>query len=169
MRCVLWCPDGAPMPAELKTVLDRRGVGVVEVGGPCDAVANTFEEAGYRTRPALDEPVVLMLVDPTRLPEAGHVVRSVQSHLPRAVCWMYQAGANPRLRAVVESDVSAWLGEETDDLISVVRSPTPRPKAAPGLRLSGTEAEAKPSGDSGSMLTDEELSMLLGENEREAR
>ena len=152
-------------------MLDRRGVAVVEVGGPCEAVARTFEEAGFRTRPALDEPVVLMLVDPAHLPEAGHVVRSVQSHLPRAVCWMYQAGANPRLRAVVESDVSAWLGEQTDDLITVVKSP-PRPVApskAQGLRLTGTEAEHAQGGDNGSMLTDEELSMLLGDNEREAR
>lgn len=51
---------------------------------------------------------VLLMVHPTMLSDAADVVTELRTYAPGALSWKYDASANPRLSAVVESDVAKW-------------------------------------------------------------
>mgnify|MGYP007037743228 CR=1 FL=1 len=56
--------------------------------------------------------VVLLLVEPRGLESAARVTEMVERGLSSATVWMFEASANPGLRAVVASDVDAWREAE---------------------------------------------------------
>ena len=101
-RCVLY--HRGSVPDELVVTLTSRGVEAILCDNPYAALAELFSLDGGgegEKRGGL----ILLLVEPGGLPGAATVVRVVERHAPRAVCWAYERGADPRLRAVVSKDV----------------------------------------------------------------
>lgn len=154
--CVLWHPAGAQIPSELLNSLTRRIGRIVACSDSMAAMANVCaleRDRGARTRDFAKDPTaqgsgtVLLLVEPQNLADAVEVVEAVRLYAPGAVCWKYAAAANPKMSAVVESDVKAWIAATADE----PKTPEPRPAPArpapppggtPRLRLAGDPAEA---------------------------
>lgn len=117
LRCVLWHAPGAHLPGDLLTSLSRR-IGHITVCTDAYAAMAEVCQLERARLAAVNDPsaaarpgTVLLLVQPSppaQLAEAGEVVTELRVYAPAALCWKYDAGANPRLSAVVESDVTAW-------------------------------------------------------------
>lgn len=185
-QCVLWLDPRTGEPGALFAALSGRGVQVIRVGGPYAALGEVCRLGRSGRR------VILLLVEPRSLDESGRVFDAVQRFAPAAACWAYEEGANPKLRAVVESEVEAWPGGEPEPVPpeviirtrgdARVASAGRQAGVQPQLRLvdeggldpegqrsemigGGASDAADPAGPAPRhMLTPEELAMLLGED-----
>jgi hypothetical protein len=177
--CVIWSDKGEAPPEDLAKALAAKGV----TGARCAHAYQAMSELCAGEKQAQSTPAVLLLVEPRRLAGAAALVRAMERYTARAVCWVYEESANPRLRALVESDVERWAGGGGAPAAGEEHART-RP-SAPALRLTDTRAESTEpfhEGDEGrrtevdpgderegprvpsrQALTDEELSMLLDE------
>jgi len=177
VECVVWRAASAPIPSELLKALERRSIRPRVVTRGLAALA---EVCVLRRASEDDRPGLLMLVSPESLPEVWRVIGAVERYGGETRVWMFEPGANPPLRKVVEQDVERWKPAPAHE-----RGPGPEPKlavgdsAGPALRLGPSSDEAGPvgvggdeemegredalelPGGPGSVLTDEELSMLL--------
>jgi hypothetical protein len=110
LRCVLWHAPGAALPDDLLTSLSRR---IAHITVCTDSFAAMAEVCALEARrqsqhPAGPQGTVLLIVHPAMLADAPEVVTELRTYAPGALAWKYDAGANPRLSAVVESDVAKW-------------------------------------------------------------
>lgn len=189
VRCVLWTPRGMAAPAELIAELERKRIEHVVCGDAHGAFARLCTW-GAEARQASGGGVrVLVMIEPGRLVGARALLDAMERFAPDSARWVYQPGANPSLRALVESDVAseaAMAGPATNGAATRREQPRievrplpaikPRPiaKGTPALRLTegdvtrasiGNAADEREDGSPANLLTDEELSMLLGEDE----
>jgi hypothetical protein len=124
---------------------------------------------------------VLVLVQPSVLRGVGRLMEAMQTHAPSMAAWIFDKGANPKLRAVVEDDVTAWLAAHpvahapapTVHVRPVAPAPRPAaPVAQPRPQQNGPRLVGEPARPSngaahaaprrtGSILTEDELRMLL--------
>jgi len=189
---MLWHAPGMDPPAELLEALARRGVEVTATTSAFGALAEIclFErqatQAGAGPRPT----GVVLLASPDELDDPAALVRAVQSYASGTSCWVFEPGGREPLRAVGRLDMEAWSPVVViDEAISRSLSGSGRAGRAPGsgasaagLRLSaaaprtdegdGEAARAadddertEPPTPSQSLLTDDELAMLLGDDE----
>jgi hypothetical protein len=109
-RCVLLSTQEPP--AELLAALGRQGLQPVRARDPYDTLAELCRPDAdpHGLRPA---PSVLLLIEPAGLKHAADLVRAAAKYAPQAAVWMFEASANPGLRAVVEEDVTRWEGANT--------------------------------------------------------
>lgn len=181
---MLWHPPGIPLPQELLRILERRRVSVVSCRSSFGALAELVRLA--RTGRAQGAPPLLLLVmEPERLPDAVELVDLARRYAPRAVRWWYSERAEPRLSELTDAVVAGWADARTGPAApapSPVRTngtpggsvrgggPVPAP-AAPTLRLTEPVLAAdRPPGPESShpVLTSEELAMLLADQEGDA-
>jgi hypothetical protein len=164
-QCVLWCDPAGPVPPALASTLAAKGVEVVRIGGPHAALA----EICLAARSGGARHVILLFVEPRGLPMAADVQAAAARLAPRAAFWRYEETANPRLAAVVESEVPR--GPRAAEELGPAEAPPVRPVrvgGAPALRLAGEGAA--PASDEGDgvparqLLTAEELAMLLADD-----
>ncbi|MEZ6235658.1 MAG: hypothetical protein R3B68_15860 [Phycisphaerales bacterium] len=157
-----------------------------------DSENGSGEDSGERAgEPGKDSAatLVMLLVEPEGLADRRALARVVELHAPRTVCWVYQAKATPALRSVPLATLAAEpasSGNATADAERDAAPPPPVVTVAPTLRLARSEPE-RPTGDvprrepapprppaqvpinNGSVLTDEEMAMLLtGDDPRAA-
>jgi hypothetical protein len=173
-RCVLWHGAGADLGA-LESRLRQRGVSVAHAGSSYAALAELCA-AGAPHGTA----VSLVMVDPASLGRAAQVVRAAARYAPAAVVWAFEGGPKPQLRPVTEADLVAWGGvddaPESDIPIrpyrnGLARSPALRltdhspPEGAQSAPPPDSDGSGEKPGQSRHILTQEELSMLLGEGE----
>lgn len=159
IRCVLL--SGAPRPpADLDESLRKRSLSPTRCGSVYAALAELCAERA---------PAVLIVVEPDTIPEVGDLVDAATRYAPYATLWRYDAASPQRLRAF----------EVTAPRVSVApAAPAPaRDRVAPRLRLAATDDAppargAAPVDGSGvssrppaSLLSDEELSMLLSDDD----
>ncbi|MCA9288225.1 MAG: hypothetical protein KDA05_06565 [Phycisphaerales bacterium] len=136
--------------------------------------------------------LVLLLVEPEGLGDGRALARVVELHAPRTVCWVYEAAATPSLRSVPLATLVADFGTpgtgavEGEPEDEDATPPPPQVTVAPSLRLARNETAHMP-GDAprrepapprppaqapinnASILTDEEMAMLLtGDDPRAA-
>jgi hypothetical protein len=106
-RCVLWHPPGVQLPGDLLNSLSRRIGRMALCSDPFTVMAELCANEGTddSTKPA----TALLLAFPERLSDLPEVLSEIRTYAPHAVCWKYDERANPRLAAVVETDVTAWL------------------------------------------------------------
>lgn len=179
VSCVLWTPRGTLPPRELEAELSKKGIthraSDNAHGAMALLVGRTVSEQGAQL------PVrVLILVEPTQLKETQALLNAMNRYTPDAARWVYDSGANPALRALVEGDVAIVQ----DTPIQARPAPmepfraghAPRTERRPLRLVDAPEfapAPLMPSepGDNddrqfpeGSRLTDEELTMLLGDD-----
>ena len=185
MRCVICHPATAALPGELLTSLSKRMGRMTICADIYSALAECCliqrerlaqgpgGEAGVAAAPS----AVLVLVHPRHMPDGGGVrlVEAVRQYAPSIALWCYDRGANPKLRAVVEEDVTRAFALATPPAPpTVVTVPTPPPGAAPRPNgefvpklVNGTSHThgvpmARPARAAGSsLLTEDELRMLL--------
>ncbi|HYE02428.1 MAG TPA: hypothetical protein VD963_04240 [Phycisphaerales bacterium] len=188
-RCVLWRSPDRPTPAELVESLRRRGVELVECRSAFEAMARLCvlehgDGAGSRPRYGPREPVILVLVEPGRLPRAAEVVASAAVYAPHAACWVYEAAHEPKLRLYDPPEAREGNAREDGPRSSgrapgsVGLPPGGRRHGAqaptkPALRLTETEPAPEPGPEpavesTGTttrsvVLSEEELAMLLGD------
>ncbi|MCA9300669.1 MAG: hypothetical protein KDA28_16485 [Phycisphaerales bacterium] len=62
-----------------------------------------------------DDVTILLLSDPDHLDEPGRLMRAIDRYAPSTHAWVYEDGANHRLRGVVEDDIRHWLDDTPDD------------------------------------------------------
>ncbi len=180
MRCVICHPATAALPGELLTSLSKR-MGRMTI---CADIFSALAECCLIQRERADLPpgsgtgpgAVLVLVHPRHIPDGGGVrlVEAVRQYAPSISLWCYDRGANPKLRAVVEEDVtSAFALPTPPSPPTVVTLPMPIAPSRPNGEfipklVNGTghgphvpiARPARPSNGS-SLLTEDELRMLL--------
>jgi hypothetical protein len=142
------------------------------------------EEFADEPRPLSAPGLVLLLAEPARLPMREALARVLELHAPRTICWVYEQADGPRLRPVQIGQIGVCASGGPGD---TEMAPPPAPKAPldppasrPPARLSLAPSdtrlpasEAAPAGRSssqvpintGSVLTDEELAMLLADGD----
>lgn len=162
-RCVVWVDGPGGVPSALERVLVSRGLQPVQVRSGHGALAELCltERAGVRSA------LILCGVG-----EADRVLAGVERFAPSAVVWVFEAGANPPLRAVVgrkkekvepakaatqrENAASEVNRNGVDPLMRLVREnglKSGRPAADPVMRERAVSAR--------DILDDAELEMLL--------
>ncbi|MCW5768965.1 MAG: hypothetical protein KIT19_09795 [Phycisphaeraceae bacterium] len=181
-------------PSELDVELGKKGIEWRAADDAHGALALLVSWA----KPTEEQGVVrvLILVEPSGLGGGSHGVRALLDaadlYAPDAARWVYVRGANPALRAFVESDVKGAASQGTRfgepscparGTDAGARVGTPRPEARPlPLRIApgsvgdtpvARPAPLEPAGIDehmedeivpGSHLTDEELAMLLSDD-----
>ena len=154
---MLWHAPGSALPGDLVVSLERRGVEILSCDSAYSAIARAclLERANdERTDdPAERDSLVLVLVNPRELCGRAEVVDAMRRYAPRTACWWYDAGANPRLRAVVDEDVDQWLAEGVRTGQPAVIRPRPGDDDRPRLKLSGESEDGEGNATSGRLET----------------
>ena len=113
VRCVIWHAAAGELPGELLTSLSKRVGRMLVCTDPYAAFAETClierecRDSGARVGPNRTTGI-LLLVQPRSLPMAGEIVEAAKLYAPAVSRWSFERGANPKLRAIVESEVAAW-------------------------------------------------------------
>ena len=131
--CVLWTPRGVAAPVDLESELDKKGIGHVTADNAHAAMAMLC--LSVEREPGAAHPLrVIVLVEPEMLLDARALLDAIDRYAPDAARWVYRRGANPTLRALVESDVP-----HAAPVSAPVRSPVRGPVAAqPGAPSGAT-------------------------------
>jgi hypothetical protein len=124
-RCVVWVDGPGGVPSALEAVLVKRGLTPVRVGSGHGALAELCmaERAGVRSA------LILCGVG-----EADRVLAGVERFAPSAVVWVFDAGANPPLRAlVVKKEEKVGPAKSPERTNGAARAP--RAETDPLMRL----------------------------------
>ncbi|MCC5822196.1 MAG: hypothetical protein LAT64_13975 [Phycisphaerales bacterium] len=166
-HCVVWTDPSADLPDALARVLLARGLDPVHTRSPHNALAEVClaEHAGRRA--------VLILAD---APDPERVLAAAERFAPGAVVWIYQPGANPPLRPIVQitgpasvRTAQADRDESRNGHHEEPKSPPPPPEPMRPVRettLKPVPAPADPIRtdrplSARDILDDDELEMLL--------
>jgi hypothetical protein len=104
-RAVLWMPVQVSVPPPLLEALRRRGIQVTLVYSHLLAMAHA---CAAHVRPERAMGVLVVLVQPERLPLPVATCRALQRYATRARTWVYEEGAKQSLRPVTEQDLALW-------------------------------------------------------------
>lgn len=166
--CLLLLPAGYDAPPGLLSGLRQRGVRLREVADAPAAMA-TLGLAGA-------EPAnVLVIVEPEAAGDAEALVQAVRRYHPRVGVWRYRRGDRPVLEKwPTASAASESFGAQGSNGRAADGNGRAGGSAAPEFSdpASSAAPEASPSSNGGdepedhrSLLTDEELTMLLGDDD----
>lgn len=155
--CVLWTPPGEHPPRELLASLQRRNLAWVGVQDGYSAMTEILlrRRVGGGPRSA-----VLVLVHPTKLDLSGLVVDALARFTGPVAVWRFDPDAQPVLAAAQRHELATvFVRTEQGD---------PRPRQSPEPQ---SPPEPKPTPEdtrddeptAASLLSDEELSMLLAD------
>lgn len=153
--CVLWTPAGTEPPRELLASLERRSLAWVVAQDGYSAMAEVLlrQKAGNGAKSA-----VLVLVHPTKLDLSGMVVDALGRFAGPVAVWRYDPEAHPVLAAAQRHELATVFVRTESVEPRPIR--TPKPKAQAPLPK---EEEGDDEPTATSLLSDEELSMLLAE------
>lgn len=177
---------GAPFtpPAELLDALRAKHVSVERCADVYDAMAKVVTRERSVRAGDPRQPLVLLAIEPARIPAADELVAAISAFAPLTSCWRYEPGHSPALCAYAPG---ARLRPEP---ARAAPEPARRSPTGPDLRLAGdgpefppersgtgAPAAADPPGSNAvppldadepddqaaaeRLLTDEELAMLL--------
>jgi len=179
IHCVLWHPRGSLPPPDLVALLHERGIQPVLRDDRYTAFAKLCVRHARAVQDQTDQPLALLLIDPPNLDGVDEVVEAAAMYTPRAVCWVYQEDKGlraytPRPKTARHTEPSAPTARTPKPAAADTPPPAPRaPAASPSLRLAGEGPVTPPEdtdekNESQSILTDEELAMLLADDEKDA-
>lgn len=158
--CVLWTPAGTKPPTELLASLERRSLSWVGVQDGYSAMTEILlrQRTGEGTKSA-----VLVLVHPTKLDLSGLVVDALGRFAGPVAVWRFDPDAQPVLAAAQRHELATVFvrtqeGEPRQAAPSSQDRPRPSPKAEP---MQSEPEDEEPT--TASLLSDEELSMLLAD------
>lgn len=163
MRCVALCVGHDALPPDLDAALRKRAVPTVIRRNVYDALAELCAERA---------PAALIIVEPNATPHAAELLDACAKYAPHATLWRYDGDADERLRAFTHAPGAHQpKPPETPDVVvrpAVAQSMRPHPPR-PALRLAPTDDHSAPlppdahDPPPASVLSDDELSMLLGD------
>ena len=180
LRCVLVHGGAGDPPPRLNRALLAKKI---EVQVTRDIYGAMAEVCRLADDDAVALPI-LAIVEPERIAHAADLFEAVSVYAPKAVLWVYTSRPHEQIREVRESDLAAWrraaadaassthgtngggaaaagpsAAGSVDDLLAHGRSATDNLKTSPA-----DAANSGSRGDSGAVLTDEELEMLLSDH-----
>lgn len=133
VRCVLVHPRGQSVPGDLLTSLSRR---VKHISVCADAYAAMAEVCMAAERAATTPSLILLLVQPEQIPDAGELLAALPTYVPEVVCWKFDSRANPKLSPCVETNAKTVMarGEAAAEVPgrSPVESMDDRRRSSPG-------------------------------------
>ena len=178
VRAVLWQRAGESTPEPLMHALEKQGISFVRATNQYDAFSRllSWKEHGER---------VLLLVEPEGLAGSLEVRRSLLRYDPQAGCWAYRAAGSPRLMPLpppgreipadpeivvkpgrgVRSKPELRLAGQSEQAGQTHADPDD-PGEMPAKRSSAPTADASEPQSSHSILTAEELAMLLTDKKK---
>ena len=178
MVCVLFHEPNTAPPVRLCRALGNKGIRIRTCTDQYTALSVLCANS---KRPGISLNI-LVLAEPTRLDNAAELVQLAGVYAPRSVCWVYFAGPQEQVREVRPSDLDAWRSTASGGGASQSVQESPSLRIAPEMTTPKQKDSGHndPAGDPvrtdtgteepGSILTDDELSMLLaddsGEHER---
>lgn len=155
--CVLWTPAGTQPPAELLASLERRSLSWVGVQDGYSAMTEILlrQRAGEGSKSA-----VLVLVHPTKLDLSGLVVDALGRFAGPVAVWRFDPDAQPVLAAAQRHELATVFvrTQEGEPRPADTSRDRPSPEAGPSP---GEPEDEEPT--TSSLLSDEELSMLLAD------
>ena len=173
LRCVLVHASGDPIPARLKQAMQSKRIAI-------EPTTDIYAALVAICRMSRDDSIalpILAFVEPVGIPHAADLVEAAAVYAPRAVHWTYGASPRDQIREVREDDLSAWRAEQGE------LSGRTDSGGVPGAHAASTTSHSVHSGDPvdggppvgqtspgsggqpGSVLTDEELDMLLSDED----
>lgn len=133
-RCILLHPRGEPVPGDLLTSLSKRVKNIVVCS---DVFAAMAEICADTTRTVATGPcnLILLLVQPERIPDCADLLNNLPVFAPRTACWKFDSRANPKLAPYVDSNGTALMarGETAAGVL----------KVHGGVRASGSMADSR--------------------------
>jgi hypothetical protein len=123
-------PDDA-VPEGLLSALTRRGI---DVSG-CTSAHRAMAMLCAFAADDEDAPLILLLVEPERVPLAALLTDAIELYAPAVTPWLYADDGSPQLRAVEASDLEKWFGRGTS--IEDQTAGDPAIEAGPTLKLVG--------------------------------
>lgn len=110
-RCVLWLHPQDVVPKPLLKSLSRRIEKTVFTTDSYQALAEVCAASAESKREGRPCPVVLLLIKPARLAEAGDVLHHVDMYAPRTRRWRFDPSANPIFAPMSEQDIARIMRE----------------------------------------------------------
>lgn len=191
---ILARPGESEGPPDLVELLRKRNVRIRTFPGAYAAMAHLLRLDAAQRDSGRRAPLALVVIDPSANHRAADLVQAIARFVPHVVCWRYDSDASPRLRGYVlepqETNSSPVKIALDTNGPGVGRSD--HGQSPPRLRLTGdydapasppradSPAEDDPSGrdapgppsdeaetdapSSASILSEEELSMLLSDD-----
>lgn len=178
MVCVLFHEPNTAPPVRLCRALGNKGIRIRTCTDQYTALSALCANS---KRPGISLNI-LVLAEPTRLCDAAELVQLAEVYAPGSVCWMFSETPHEQIREVRPSDLETWRSTASGGGESRSAHASPSLRIAPEMTAPKQKESGRndPAGDPvrtdtgteepGSILTDDELSMLLaddsGEHER---
>lgn len=121
-RCVLWLHPQDVVPKPLLRSLSRRIERTVFATDSYQAFSEVCAAGLDGKRSGKPCPVVLLLIKPARLAEAGDVLHHLDMYAPRTRRWRFDPSANPIFAPMSESDVARIMRESGPSTANAERS-----------------------------------------------
>ncbi|MFI4917142.1 MAG: hypothetical protein ACIAS6_11630 [Phycisphaerales bacterium JB060] len=155
---MLWTPAGTPPPRELLASLERRGLAWVGVQDGYSAMTEILlrRQAGPKS-------AVLVLVHPTKLDLSGLVVDALGRYAGQVAVWRFDPAAQPVLAAAQRHELATVFVRTETVEPRPARSPVPVPPQPPSKAAQSVSEEEDEEPTASSLLSEEELSMLLAD------
>lgn len=177
VRCLIVSPRGPEgehqIPDDLLRSLRKHDVTIDRRPGVFDAIAAMITHEKLRKRREAKEGMALVVVDPERVPRAEELVGASERYAPSVVCWRYDSHTKLKLHAYQITP------PKPAEPVSAPRAESSwNTNGGTHLRLTGAEDyDSEPSLDDNDasrygsvvgvdatqLLTEDELSMLLGD------
>lgn len=163
LRCVLVHAGQGNPPARLQRALTAKQIQAEAVGDVFGALARLCVLA-KDTSVALP---ILAIVEPERVEHAAALFEAASVYAPRAVLWVYSSEPHEQIREVRESDLASWRSVQSARAPGQTGEQVGGERRTESDRQAGTPSENPTGGvgaDSGAILTEEELEMLLADD-----
>jgi hypothetical protein len=179
VRCLIVSPRDASgaheIPDDLLRSLRKHDVTIDRRPGVFDAIAAMITHEKLRKRREAKEGMAMVVVDPDRVPRAEELVGASERYAPSVVCWRYDSHTKLKLHAFQITPpkasepapparhASSWSNGGTTPL-RLAGGGEFEAGFEPGLDESDSSRYGSVVGaDATQLLTEDELSMLLGD------
>lgn len=189
-QCIVWhAPDRYP-PSVLRDALERRGIEPRQFAEPHAALAALCITAQEARRGSV---VIFLVVEPEGIGPVADVVEAVRVYAPGARLWLYSESEHDQLRQITDEDVIRWgrrasggrerpavdpdagppklklvdHGDPVEEAFGPDQDPNGGSTGGPDegdVGHAGADDDAGDAEDPNSLLTDDELSMLLDDD-----
>jgi len=160
LRCVLiHAGPGAP-PTRLQRAFEAKKINSEVASDIFNALARI---CALTTDHGVALPI-LAIVEPEKMPHAADLFEAASVYAPKAVLWVYSSEPHEQIREVRESDLAIWRSAQT---LGSGELEAGRIRIESGESQEGAGSEntdPRLGGESGAILTDEELEMLLADD-----
>ena len=146
----LWLPPGVTPPPRLVQALTGKKVNVERILSPFAALSAMCRASRVARAARSGSVLALVVVYPEQQPDTVGVLEAAAKFAPGVRCWMFGPASNPRLRAIVETDIAGWGGAKSEPEIVVrprpaeTKPPALKTEAAPARVDYRTQAVGKP-------------------------